>query len=238
MCGRYTNANTREQLAETFPEVANLEGTSGFERFNIAPTQQVVALVTDDDRRQATRLRWGLIPHWARDPKIGYRMLNARSETLTEKPAFRSLVRSSSSRCLIPATGYFEWLKPESPKAPKQPMHFTLADGEPFAFAGLWTTWRNPEADGEELQTCTILTTNANAIAAPVHHRMPVILADDAARVAWLDASLDAEGVTPLLAPLAHELLRVAPANPLVNAVRNEGAHLLDAPDVAQPMLV
>ena len=235
MCGRYTSTTTREQLAEHFPEVAKLAGDDGFERFNIAPTQQVVALALDEnDERTATRLRWGLIPHWAKDPKIGSKLTNARSETVGEKPSFRTLVRTGKNRALVLADGYYEWIRPEKRSEPRMPMHYRLADGRPFAFAGLWTTWRDP--DGEKVRTCTLLTTEANTLAAAVHHRMPVILADAAAQAAWLDPSLDGDDVAPLVAPLADDLLQVAPANPLVNSARNEGARLLrpddDAPAV------
>ncbi len=234
MCGRYTNSPTRAQLAGAFPQVAALAGDVGFERFNVAPTDEVIALRAGHDGCEATRLHWGLIPHWAGDRRIASRLLNARSETVTSKPAFRELVQRAASRCLVLADGYYEWLRPESPRAPRQPMHYALTDGRPFAFAGLWTTWRDPA--GTPVHTCTILTTAANAIAAPVHDRMPVILADAAPRAAWLDPALDGDEIWPLLAPLPDELLRVAPANPLVNSVRNEGPQLLELP-ADEPML-
>jgi putative SOS response-associated peptidase YedK len=232
MCGRYTISTTRHGLAEAFPAVAALAGDLGFERFNVAPTDEVIALRAGRDGHEATRLRWGLVPHWARDRTIASRLLNARAETVAAKPAFRALVQTAASRCLVLADGYYEWLKPESPRAPRQPMHFALADRRPFAFAGLWTTWRDP--GGMRLQTCTILTTTANAIAAPVHDRMPVILADAARQAAWLDPVLGAAEIWPLLAPLPDDLLRVAPASALVNSVRNEGPQLLE-PAAGEP---
>jgi putative SOS response-associated peptidase YedK len=233
VCGRYTNTTTREQLAEHFPEVADLAGDGGFERFNIAPTQEVVALTLDKDgERTAARLRWGLIPHWSMDRQMASKLTNARSETVAEKPSFRSLVKTAEARALVLADGYYEWIRPEKRSEPRTPMHYRLADGRPFAFAGLWTSWRDPDS-GEKIRTCTLLTTQANALAAAVHHRMPVILADAAARAAWLDPSLQGDDVAPLFAPLADELLCVAPANPLVNSARNEGARLL-APDSDQ----
>ncbi len=229
MCGRFTQTLKREDLAHVFPEAASASGDVGFERFNVAPTQDVLAVIARDGERRMGTLRWGLVPFWAKDPRIGAKMVNARAETLADKPAFRDLVERSRSRCLIVADGYYEWLKPEDPKAPRVPMRFSFADGRAFAFAGLWTWWR-PQDGGKDdrLATCTIVTTAANRIAAPVHDRMPAILADEAARAAWLDEALDGAAPRALLAPLADDAgLVAAPANPCVNSHVNDGPECL-----------
>jgi len=235
MCGRFTNTLKREDLAHVFPEAAALPTTEGCERYNIAPTQDVLATVTTrEGERRMGLLRWGLVPFWAKDVRIGAKMINARAESLSEKAAFRDLVEHGRSRCLVIADGYYEWLRPEDPKAPRVPMHLALADRRPFAFAGLWTWWRpKDDPDGERLATCTIVTTAANADVARVHDRMPVMLVDDASRAAWLDRALDGAAVRDLLAPLPAGLLTVSPANPLVNNHVNEGPELLVPADAA-----
>src|SRR4051812_32095751 len=233
MCGRYTNTGTQTALARTFEEVRLMSGAVGCERYNVAPTDQVLAIVADGDGgRHAGGLRWGLVPHWAPDLKIGARMLNARAETVTEKSAFRDLVATGRRRCLVVADGWYEWLKAEDRKQPRVPVHYTLAEGAPFAFAGLWTRWR-PRDGGDAVASCTILTTRANAIAAPVHDRMPVILAAEQARAMWLDHDLDGAAGSELLTPLPDELLRVRPASPLANSVRNDVPECLEAPGAA-----
>ncbi|HEU4659023.1 MAG TPA: SOS response-associated peptidase [Capillimicrobium sp.] len=232
MCGRFTNTLKQADLARTFPEAAGVSDGALFERFNVAPTQEVLAVIAGKDgERRMGGLRWGLVPFWADDPKIGAKMVNARAETLTTKPAFRDLVARGRSRCLIVADGYYEWLRPEDPKAPRVPMHFSLAGRRPFAFAGLWTWWRpKDDPDGSRrLATCTIVTTTANATAARFHDRMPVMLCDPEAHAAWLDPALDAAGVAPLLAPLPDDELRVARANPCVNSHVNDGPECLEA---------
>ena len=226
MCGRFTNSATAAELErrldlEHVPErVAR--------RYNVAPGQQVLGIVSDGDGRHAELLHWGLVPSWAKDPKVGYRMINARSETVTKKRSYRQLVDSSTQRALIVADGFYEWLAPEDRKAPKTPMHFSLATGLPFMFAALWTTWRS--AQGDQLSSTTILTTTPNPIVAPVHDRMPVILADEDAQRAWLDPDLDGPLATQLLRPLPSFLMKARPASPLVNSARNEGPELLEAP--------
>lgn len=233
MCGRYSQTLKRDDLAGIFPQVGAIRGHDDlFERFNVAPTDDVLAMVTTKEgERRMGPLRWGLVPFWAKDLKIGAKMINARAETLAEKSAFRDLVANGRSRCLIVADGYYEWLRPEDPKGPKIPMRVTLRDRAPFAFAGLWTTWRpKDEPDGERVATCTIITTAANATVRPVHDRMPVILADADSQATWLDRALDHDGVRDLLRPPADDLLTVTPANPLVNNVANEGPELLVVP--------
>jgi putative SOS response-associated peptidase YedK len=166
-------------------------------------------------------LRWGLIPHWAKDTKIAFKMINARAETLTKKPAYRGLLRSR--RCLIPADGFNEWRAGADGK--KEPVRFTLADGEPFAFAGLWTSWRDPERD-LEIVSCTVVTTTANGRVAPVHDRMPVIRPPDL-EAAWLSHNVDRPEAVSLLRPYPAELMAATPASRLVNSARHDGPELL-----------
>jgi putative SOS response-associated peptidase YedK len=229
MCGRYSQTLKRDDLARAFPEAAGVTGEEGFERYNIAPTQEVLAIVARDGERRMGTLRWGLVPFWARDVRVGARMINARAETLATKAPFKDLAARARSRCLIVADGYYEWLRPEDPRGARIPMHMALADHSPFAFAGLWTWWK-PPGGGERLASCTIITTAANATVAPIHDRMPVMLCDDEARAAWLDPELDAAALAPLLAPPADDRLTVTPANPCVNSHVNDGPECLVAP--------
>jgi putative SOS response-associated peptidase YedK len=186
-----------------------------------------VAVVEDPEARRMELLRWGLVPRWAKDLKTGYKMINARAETLDERPAYRGLVRHGRHRCLILADGYYEWQKPEDPKQPRRPLHFALAEGEPFFFAGLWTSWRSPE--GTIVPTCTIVTCEANELARPVHARMPVVLPDADAWSEWLDPAVDAAAARELLVPLGPDRMSVRAANPIVNSARHEGAECLGA---------
>jgi putative SOS response-associated peptidase YedK len=230
VCGRFTNTQSKsdeiQQKLAAKLGVEQLDEQRGYERFNIAPTQEVLAVVEDHSRRHAQLLRWGLVPRWAKDLKVGYRMFNARAESIEERPAYRGLVRQSKHRCLILADGYYEWQKPEDPKQPRRPMHFTLENGEPFCFAGLWTRWRGPES---VVPSCTIVTCEANELARPIHERMPVILADAEAWEAWLDPAVDAGAARELLVPASAERMVVRPANPVVNSARHEGPGCLAA---------
>ena len=231
VCGRITNSRGKsdeiQQKLAARLGVAAPRSDRGYERFNIAPSQEVVSVVEDDEGRRMELLRWGLLPHWAKDVKAGYKMINARAETLEERPAYRSLVRHAKHRCLVVADGYYEWQKPEDPKQPRRPMHFSVDGGEPFCFAGLWTRWVAP--DGEVVPSCTIVTCEANDLARPIHERMPVILPDPAAWEAWLDPTVAAPDARELLVPVASERMVVRPANPVVNSARNEGPDCLAA---------
>jgi putative SOS response-associated peptidase YedK len=188
-------------------------------RYNVAPTQTVVT-VTSDGARQIEQMRWGLIPKWAKDASIGAKMINARAETLSEKPAFREAFKRR--RCLIPADGFYEW---QTLGKRKQAWHVKLQSGEPFAFAGLWEQWTAPE--GEPVRTCTIVTTTPNELMSQFHHRMPVILhpADEAT---WLDQALaDPERLLPLLGQYPAALMEAYPVSDLVNRVANDGPQLV-----------
>lgn len=217
MCGRYSLATPNPaQLRERF----GLGFDAALEpRFNIAPGQDVVAVTTDrEGLARGDRLRWGLVPRWSKSPASGYKMINARAETLTERPAFRDAL--ARRRCLLPADGFYEW----QPRAhgPKQPWWITRGDGAPFAFAGLWATWR-ADPDGAPLRTCTIITTTACDALADVHARMPVIL-PAAAEQDWLAADTPIAALRELLAPLpSHEIARI-PVSAAVNDVANDSS--------------
>jgi putative SOS response-associated peptidase YedK len=210
MCGRFTLFEPDKILAREF-------GVSDFPpgspRYNIAPSQPVAAVraAPAGTGRELALLRWGLIPSWSKDPAIGNRLINARAETAREKPSFRNAFRRH--RCLIPANGFYEWQRRERGK---QPYFVRMRDGRLFAFAGLWDRWENPGKD--VIETCTILTTTANAILAPIHDRMPVILpAGEYDR--WLDPSLkDPGSLAPLLVPFPPEEMLAFPVSPRVNA--------------------
>jgi putative SOS response-associated peptidase YedK len=198
------------------------------ERFNVAPTQEVPAVVQNRDGRRMRMLRWGLVPRWAKELKTGLTMINARAETLAGSAAYGWLVERGSHRCLAVADGFYEWIKAEDPSQPRRPLRFSLASGASFCFAGLWTTWTAPT--GDVVPSCTIVTTAANELVAPVHDRMPVVLADPAAWEAWLDPALDAGAVAPLLTPPPAESMRVAAANPALNSPDHEGPDCLVVP--------
>jgi len=178
MCGRYRLSRHKELLAERFGVEPDDDWVP---RYNIAPAQNVpvVRQHAEKPKRLGSRMRWGLIPYWAKDASIGYKMINARAETVVSKLAFRESLKRR--RCLIPADAFYEWRKGGKGKTP---FCFTMVDGGIFAFAGIWDSWRNPE--GQTLETCSIITTNPNSLCADVHDRMPVILADDAYDL-WLD---------------------------------------------------
>jgi putative SOS response-associated peptidase YedK len=228
--GRYSVTRKRKDLER---EIASrlrvsIPPTEGCERYNVAPTQEVLAIVRNRDGRRARLVRWGLVPHWSARPAGGLTMINARAETLSEKPAYRDLVARGSRRCLVLADGFYEWLRSEDPRQPRRPVRFSLATGRSFCFAGLWTRWSR-EAE-PPLASCTIVTTTANELVAPLHDRMPVVLTGPASWEAWLDPELGAEAVAPLLAPLPADELAVAAANPALNSWEHEGPDCLVAP--------
>jgi putative SOS response-associated peptidase YedK len=229
MCGRYTNTAGPEELNDRFR--VPIPFNEGTRRYNVAPTEEVLAIVVPKGEPEARLLRWGLVPHWASDLKSGARMINARMETVASKPAFRSLIPKASRRALQLADGYFEWLKPEHRSQPRQPFFFQLDGGVPFAFAALWTP---AKIEGKWVESVTLLTCDSasNSIAAPIHNRMPVILADADAQRAWLDPALGAEEALALCGPLPSERLSARAANPAVNKAGGpvEGPELLHAP--------
>ena len=219
MCGRYSLTSKLDNLQARFDFEA--ENLAYRPRYNVAPTQEVLAVVNDGQNR-AGFLRWGLVPFWAKDTRIGSRMINVRAETVAEKPAFRQALRKR--RCLVLADGFYEWKKEG---AAKVPMYIASRSGEPFGMAGLWGTWKAPS--GEPLHSCTIITTAANSLMEPIHDRMPVILTRET-EAAWLDRSIDDPvALTHLLAPYPAPELEAYPVSTLVNSPRN------DAPECILP---
>jgi putative SOS response-associated peptidase YedK len=227
VCGRYTMATPdlgRVRTRFDLDERVELR-----RRFNVAPTDDVVAVRTDrEGRRRGDSLRWGLVPFWADDPKVGARMINARAESVTEKPAFRDAF--ASRRCLILADGFYEWQRRDGAK---RPWWITRVDDEPFAFAGLWATWRPKGTEGvEPLRSCTIITTTASAAIAPLHDRMPVILPPDA-EAAWLDPATPPARLLDLLAPLDPGATAMREVGRAVNDARHDAEDCLDPPSAA-----
>jgi putative SOS response-associated peptidase YedK len=208
MCGRFTLTADLKDLAERFSVPP---GTAHYSpRFNIAPTQNVI-VVGDDGQRYMKMMKWGLIPSWAKDPAIGNRMINARVETIAEKPSFRAALKKR--RCLIPADGFYEWQKLGKIK---QPVRIMLKSREPFGFAGLWEHWTSP--DKEEILSCTIITTEANELLKQVHDRMPVILTRES-ESQWLDRKNDTpEKLLPLLKQYPSEQMEYYPVSRQVNS--------------------
>jgi putative SOS response-associated peptidase YedK len=213
MCGRYTLRKSAGEIAEEFdlPEVPVL-----MPRFNVAPTQNVAVVRLEPDQRVRglDTLRWGLIPSWADDPSIGNRMINARAETVAEKPAFRHAFKAK--RCLVVADGFFEWQKIDGRK---QPFYIKMRDDHPFAFAGLWERWTRGD---EPIESCTIITTGANELMQPIHDRMPVIVPKPAYDL-WLDPSIkDPKRLQPLLAPYPSDEMVAYAVSTLVNSPKND----------------
>ena len=198
-------------------------------RYNIAPTQPVATVIRapDAEHNRLLLMRWGLVPRWAKDRRIGARLINARAETVHQKPSFREALRRR--RCLVVADGFYEWQK--SASGARQPYFITLKERRPFGFAGLWERWRDP-AGGEELTTCTLITTAANALVASIHERMPVILPREA-YAAWLNPTLtDLRAVRALLRSLPAEQLCAWPVSRRVNSPANDDPALLNAVDL------
>lgn len=214
MCGRFTLTVNPAEVQETFSPYTFPQQFAP--RFNIAPTQPVL-VIPNDEQNTADFFIWGLIPMWAKDPSIGNRMINARAETLEEKPAFRSSLKYK--RCLILADGFYEWKGAEGKKV-KTPFFIHMKDRKPFAFAGLWDSWNSP--DGSLVKSCTIITTEPNELTGIIHNRMPVILhSRDYAK--WLDPSPQTpDQLKPLLKPFPADLMDAYPVSPLVNTPAND----------------
>ena len=216
MCGRFAFYSPTEAAAALFGVSSSLDVEP---RYNIAPTQNVAAIRNDKDgERELVLLRWGLVPFWAKDPSIGNRMINARAETVAEKPSYRNAYKHR--RCLVLADGFYEWQRQGDTKTP---FFISLASGQPFALAGLWENWTDKET-GESLQTTTLITTDANEFMAQLHHRMPVVLEADTA-TDWLAGSTELlDDVAAIMPPL-----KAWPVDRRVNNARNEGEELISA---------
>ena len=217
MCGRYS----------LVASIAELEGRFGFDgsdvayspSYNVAPTQGVLTVVAENEARRAVRMRWGLIPSWAREASTGSRMINARAETVAEKPSFRTAL--GRRRCLVLADGFYEWRRTD---AGKRPMRITMASGEPFAFAGLWDTWR--DSQDQAVTSCTIITTGANDLLRPIHDRMPVILQREQENL-WLDHDVrEPEVLRESLIPYNPGAMKAYEISTLVNSTSNDGPEL------------
>lgn len=220
MCGRFSFTQPEEVVAEAF-QLSSVPTLSP--RYNIAPTQSVPTILPDSENgnRQIKMLRWGLIPSWAKDMKMGAKLINARAETVAEKPAFRSAFKQR--RCLVLADGFYEWQQQDGKK---QPIYFQLQDGKPFAFAGLWERWEKGE--GEPIESCTILTTEANELMRPFHDRMPVILERENYD-RWLDPELQKpETLTSLLQPYQSEAMTFYPVSTKVNNAKVDRADCIE----------
>ena len=236
MCGRYVSATPPDQLARYFGAESVVEARKSPDseefvgNFNVAPTQGVFTVYATQGERWLDTFHWGLVPFWAKDPKIGSRMINARAETIAEKNSFKRPF--AKKRCIIPADGFYEWKRVEGQKR-KQPMYLTTIDESPFAFAGLWEVWKDSntlDQDGEplELYSCTIITGEPNEKVADVHDRMPVMLPPDAWDT-WLDRdNHDVEALQELLVPAPAELIQLRMVSTDVNNVRNNNPSLID----------
>ena len=224
MCGRYTLSNPQGSFSETpdidarfladFVEAGWLKP-----RFNIAPTQEV-PIITNESVRHIEKMRWGLIPFWAKDVKIGNRMINARGETVASKPAFRHSFKTR--RCLVPANGFYEWRKEGKARFPR---HFRVKGGGLFAMAGLYDRWEDPS--GNTISSFTIITTTANELLSPIHDRMPVILPEEA-EAAWINLEVDSpEELTAFIRPFPASSMESNEVSTQVNSPRNDGPELL-----------
>lgn len=215
MCGRFVQYSP----VETVQQIFNI-GTVSFEvipNYNVAPTQKILTIIKHDNENKLEKLNWGLVPFWAKDVTIGSRMINARAETVSQKPSFRNAFRKR--RCLIPVDGFYEW---KGEKGHKQPYYVSIPSGEPFAFAGLWETWTDKESGEESVyKSCTIITTAASESIRGIHHRMPVIL-DPTFHEKWLNAEIQdpKESEIILQDGLIHDM-KYYPVSTLVNSVKN-----------------
>ena len=218
MCGRYTVTATPEVLRALF---GYAEQPNFPPRYNVAPTQPIAVVRLMNGKRQFALVRWGLLPSWGKDPKAFSLLINARGETVNEKPAYKAAMRRR--RCLIPADGFYEW---KALGNRKQPYYIRAKSGEPFAFAGLWETWTGP--NGEELETAAIVTTAANRTLAPIHDRMPVVIAPDQFDL-WLgNRDEDTTAASALIKPAPNELLETYPVRSDVNRVANDNPRLIE----------
>ncbi|MEN9644105.1 MAG: hypothetical protein RL238_774 [Actinomycetota bacterium] len=234
MCGRFVSTQSPDAIADFFG--ASFDGEALPPNHNVAPTTDVYGVVASTEgERRIEAFHWGLVPVWAKDTKIGSKMINARAETIAEKPAFKTLLKKH--RLIVPMDGFYEWQAPgegapvgKSGKPIKTPMFIHQVDGEPLAVAGLWATWRDKELGPEApwLHSCTVITTSSNGTMAPVHDRMPVIL-PQSAWAAWLDpTNADIAELTSLLVPASDDILTMHAVSTAVNNVRNKGAELID----------
>lgn len=220
MCGRFTLYAELTEIKERFQINASIDNELYLPSYNIAPSQSVLSVINDGKQNRLGFLRWGLIPPWAKDEKIGYKMINARAETLAEKPSFRKAFETK--RCLVIANSFYEWKKIDGMKTP---ICIKLKDHHLFAMAGLWESWIAPS--GQKVHTCTVITTAPNDLMSEIHDRMPVILAPDQEKI-WLDRNLtDMKTLTNLLRPLRSDLMEAYEVSGLVNSPKNNTPQLI-----------
>jgi putative SOS response-associated peptidase YedK len=221
MCGRYTLIRLDDVL-EKFPWIEH-SPPDLVPRYNIAPTQAILA-VANDKPDEFTHFKWGLVPSWAKDPSVGYKMINARAETIADKPAFRNALKRR--RCLVIADGFYEWKKEGKSKTP---MHIRMKDGKPFAFAGLWETWHDRSGTGSEVRSCTLITTEPNELMEDIHDRMPAIVPQERYRD-WLAAGeMDSDRAREMLSPYPAAEMEARAVSTYVNSAKNEGEKCIES---------
>ncbi|WP_026567269.1 SOS response-associated peptidase [Bacillus sp. UNC41MFS5] len=221
MCGRFTLTATFEEIIDRFEIQAFIEQENYEPSFNIAPSQAVHAVINDGKSNRMGFLKWGLVPPWAKDPAIGHKMINARAETLAEKPSFRKAFQKK--RCLVIADSFYEWKRHEDKS--KTPMRIKLKSDDLFAMAGIWEAWKSPE--GKTLYTCSVITTGPNDLMKDIHDRMPVILKPDDEKI-WLDPSgSNPNDLNKLLVPFDESLMETYEVSSLVNSPKNNSIELI-----------
>ncbi|MEK3887745.1 SOS response-associated peptidase [Bacillus sp. FSL K6-3431] len=221
MCGRFTLFASFSEIIDRFDIQQMIDEDLYNPNYNVAPSQSVLAVINDGTNNRLGYLRWGLIPSWAKDMKIGYKMINARAETLSEKPSYRNAYKNK--RCLILADSFYEWKRHDDKS--KTPMRIKLKSDNLFAMAGLWESWKSPE--GESIYSCTVITTQPNKLVKDIHDRMPVILKPEDERI-WLDKSItDSDQLNDLLNPLPENLMDAYEVSSLVNSPKNNSIGLI-----------
>lgn len=227
MCGRYASTLPPEMMEELFKLLNSVETVP---RYNIAPTQPIVAIWEAEARREAHLARWGFVPHWVKDPRDFPLLVNARAESMAEKPAFRDRVKHG--RCLVPASGYYEWHT--GPDKKKRPYYITRADGQPMALAGLYSVWMGP--NGEEVDTVATITVAANPQLSQIHDRMPAIMLSEDQQDAWLNVrEVRAHEAAQMALPLEDGVLKFHPVSTRVNSARDDDPGLIEPVDLTKP---
>ena len=231
MCGRFVSSSPPDEIAKYFG-VEEVSERVLEPNYNVAPTLDIYTVLETGGVRRLEPIHWGLVPIWAKDMKVGNRMINARAESLAEKNAYKRAYRKR--RCIIPADGFYEWRKVPGQKK-KQPYFIQRTDGEPFAFAGLWEVWRGPDREGDPIASCTIITGEPNEKMSEIHDRMPVMLPPSAWDT-WLDPEVDdLDLLGKFLVPAPSKLITIHPVSTEVNNVRNQGPQLMDEVDPEEP---
>ncbi len=224
MCGRFVATSPVASIAEWLDATVEPGLVDDGPRYNIAPTAEVVAVAAA--QRQVGRYRWGLIPSWSKEASIGARMINARAETINEKPSFRGLV--AASRCVVPMDGFYEWTTSTEPSGAKTPYLIRRRDAAPMYVAGLWTTWRSRDRADQIIRSATVVTCESNSALSAIHHRMPVIL-DAAGLELWLDGTVrDTAVLTSLLQPVVNTAFEITRVSTAVNNARHQGPQLIE----------